>query len=179
MRVRYGKLSNFDLVAEIKQIRKRLERSSLRSRIIFGALDVSLNIESNKIVGWQWHVYMVVEGKNDRTMQEAVKNALVADPKALVPYDFQQIALTDYLKVSTYIYKSYFKRRSGYANSQGNHRTKDYPLKNTDLRELLGYLATYPIGARLILCGVRRNGMRLDFTQRKNPAGRPGQSRRR
>jgi hypothetical protein len=167
LRVRYRKLSSFDLVAQIKRIRKRLERSALHRRIIFGALDVSLNIENNRIMGWQWHAYIVVEGQNDRTLQQAVKKAFVADSKALVPYDFEQIEHGDYLKVATYLYKSYFKRRSGYTDARSNHQTKNYGLKGADLRELLDFLAQHPIGARLILCGVRRNGDHLMFTRRK------------
>jgi hypothetical protein len=167
-RIRYGKLLKFDLKAEIKRIRKRLERSALSGRIILGALDVSLNLENNTIQGWQWHVYLIVEGENDKVLQEAIKSAFPSDPKALVPYDFQQIDHSEYLKVATYCYKALFKRRSGYTDSQGNHRTKDLPLKGRDLRKLLGFLARYSIGARLIICGVRRNGERLVFTRRKS-----------
>jgi hypothetical protein len=170
IRVRYGKLLKFDLNAEIKRIRKRLERSALSGRIVLGALDVSLNLENNTIQGWQWHVYLIVEGENDEVLREAIKGAFPSDSKALVPYDFQQIDHSEYLKVATYSYKALFKRRSGYTDSQGNHRTKDLPLKGSDLRMLLPLLAKHQVGARLILSGVRRNGQRLVFTTKKGSA---------
>jgi hypothetical protein len=88
----------------------------------------------------------------------------------LAPYDFQQIDHSEYLKVVTYCYKALFKRRSGYTDSQGNHRTKDLPLKGRDLRKLLVLLAKHKVGARLILSGVRRNGQRLVFTAKKGSA---------
>jgi hypothetical protein len=137
-------------------------------------LDVSLNLENNRIKGWQWHVYLIVEGANDETLQNAIKSAFPSDPKAFVPYDFEHINPTDYLKVATYAYKALFKRRSGYKDSQGNHRTKDLPLKSRDLRRLLPFLAKHKVGARLILSGVRRNGQRLVFTIRKGSSARPG-----
>jgi len=173
LRVRYRGLSTFDLSSEIKRLRKRLERSALRGRVVLGALDVSLNLENNRIKGWQWHVYLIVEGANDETLQNAIKRAFPSDPKAFVPYDFEHINPTDYLKVATYAYKALFKRRSGYKDSQGNHRTKDLPLKSRDLRRLLPFLAKHKVGARLILSGVRRNGQRLVFTIRKGSSARP------
>ena len=73
-----------------------------------------MNLENNRIKGWQWHVYLIVEGANDETLQNAIKGAFPSDPKAFVPYDFEHINPTDYLKVATYAYKALFKRRSGY-----------------------------------------------------------------
>ena len=170
LRVRYGALSTFDLNSEIKRLRKRIQRSSLHGRVILAALDVSLNLEKNKVKGWQWHLYLIVEGENNKALQKAIKNAFPSDPMALVPYDFQQIDYSQYLKVATYCYKAVFKRRSGYTDSQGNHRTKDQPLKSRDLRELLPFLAKYKVGTRLILGGVRRNGQRLVFTHKAKPS---------
>jgi hypothetical protein len=161
----YGRLPKFDLNAAVKRIRKRLERSEIRGRIVLGALDVSLNIEDNVIAGWQFHGYLIVEGEDDAALQQAIRQAFPPEPKALAPYDFAEV--TNPLEVVTYAYKALFERRSGYNDSQGNHRTQDQPLKGADLRELLPFLAKYKVGARHILCGVRRNGQRLVFTPTK------------
>jgi hypothetical protein len=168
--VPYGQLAQFDVNQAVKRIRKRLERSDTRGRIVLGALDLSLNVANNVIVGWQWHLYLLVEGKNDAELQQTVKNAFRPEPTALAPYNFAEVA--DPLQVVTYAYKALFKRRAGYTTSQGNHRTKDQPLKGGDLRELLPLLAKYKVGARLILCGVRRNGQRLVFTPAKRSSAR-------
>ena len=135
--VPYGNLQAFDVNIAVKRIRKRLERSSIRRRVVLGALDVSLNIEANVNVGWQFHLYLLVEGPNDTTLQRAIKDALPPEPTALAPYDFQKV--DDPLPAVTYMYKAMFKRGSGYENSQGNHQTKDQPLKGADLRELLPF----------------------------------------
>jgi hypothetical protein len=161
----YEQLAHFDLDAAVKRLRKRLERSQLHGRIVLGAIDVSLNLENNVIQGWQWHLYLLIEGQNDAELQQAVKDAFPAEPTALAPYDFREVV--DHLKVLTYAYKSLFKRRSGYLTPQGDHRTKDQPLKGADLRELLPFLVNHKTGARLILSGLRRSGERLVFTRRK------------
>ena len=89
--VRYGQLAKFDLHAEIKRLRKRIGRSELHGRVVLGGLDISLNIENNVIVGWQFHPYLIVEGENDAKLQQAVKNAFPPEPTALLPYDFKEI----------------------------------------------------------------------------------------
>ena len=72
------------------------------------------------ITGWQFHIYLIVEGKNDAALQKAIKDALPPEPTALEPYDFLEVS--DPLRAVTYLYKGVFKRRSGYNNSRGNHR---------------------------------------------------------
>ena len=169
--VPYNQLAAFNLNAEIKRLRKRIGRSELPGRVVLGGLDISLNLEKNKIVGWQWHVYLIIEGQNDAGLQQAVKDAFPPEPTALAPYDFAEI--TDPLEVITYAYKAEINRRSGFVGKDGNHRTKNQPLKGADIRKLLPFLVKYKVGARLILCGVRRNGHRLVFTPTK-PSSKPG-----
>lgn len=163
--VPYGQLAKFDLTAAVKRIRKRLQRSGISGKIVLGGLDVSLNIENNVITGWQFHLYLIVEGQNDERLRQAVRDAFPPEPTAHVPYDFAQI--TDPLDVITYSYKAEIKRRSGYVGNDGRHRIADQPLKGVDIRELAPFLSKYKVGARLILCGVRRNGQRLVFAPRR------------
>jgi hypothetical protein len=171
--VPYGQLAKFDLHAQIERLRKRIQRSALHGSVVLGGLDVSLNIENNVIVGWQFHPYLIVEGKDDASLEQAVKDTFPTEPTALEPYDFAEI--TDPLEVITYAYKAQIKRRSGFVGKNGNHRTKDLPLKGADIRELLPFLAKHKVGARLLLAGVRRNGHRLDFTPTK-PSSAPGKA---
>jgi hypothetical protein len=168
--VPYGQLATFDLDAAIKRLRKRIQRSALRGRIVLGGLDVSLNIENNAIVGWQFHFYLLVEGKDDTGLEQAVKDAFPPEPTALAPYDFEEVK--DYVEVATYAYKALFERRSGYVGNNGNHQIKDHPLKGADLRKLVPFLGQYQTGARLLLAGVKRNGQRLNFTPTK-PSSKP------
>ena len=130
--VPYNQLGNFDLDATVKRIRKRLERSAIRNRLVLGALDISLNVENNMIAGWQWHLYLLIEGEKDPALQRAVKHAFPPEPTALVPYDLAEVA--DPLEVITYAYKALFERRSGYKDSRGNRHTTDQALKGPDLR---------------------------------------------
>jgi hypothetical protein len=88
--------------------------------------------------------------------------------QAPAPVDEVVGSVSDPLEAITYTYKSVVQRRSGYKNSQGEHKTVPLPLKGPDLRELLPFLARYKAGARLILYGVRRDGKRLRRTHRKD-----------
>jgi hypothetical protein len=99
--IRQGYLAGFDMNAAIKRIRKRLERSKIHGRIVLGGLDVSLNVEANVITGWQFHIYLIVEGKNDAALQKAIKDALPPEPTALEPYDFLEVS--DPLRAVTYL----------------------------------------------------------------------------
>lgn len=168
--VEFKKLAIFDIKRQVKRVQKQLQRK-LGGRTVLGAFDVSLNVENNKIQGWQWHLYLLVEGENDEALQNAIRDAFPAEPIALVPYDFVLISHGDYVKVLTYLYKRFFQRRSGYTKSNGRHRTKNLPLKAGDLRQLLPFLVRHKVGSRLILSGVRRNGSRLAFTATKPLAG--------
>ena len=159
-----GDLVNVDLNAIRRKISKRLERWSLRNRIVIGAFDIRFNLEENEEVGWQLHLYMLVEGEHTPRLEEAVKGAFRPEPTARVPYHFTQV--TGAIKPVTYLFKSVFWRRSRYTVFGRRPRTRNMPLKRPELRELLEFLGKYPVGARLILRGLRRDGRHLIITNK-------------
>jgi len=61
---------------------------------------------------------------------------------------------------------------SNKADANGRARTKNQALKRPELRELLEFLDQRPIGARLILRGVRRNGRRLIIISKRQKVGK-------
>lgn len=165
MLIDYDDLATFDLAAEVKKIRKRLQRSSfLSARIVLGGVDVSLNLFENEIQGWQFHLYVLVEGADDKELRNAVETAFPPEPLAVRPYCFAPVK--DYLQVAGYAYKAMLERRSSWHSEDGDLQSSGLPLKRPDLRELLPFLAKNKVGARLILSGVRRNGRQLVFTDR-------------
>lgn len=155
----FNELPNVNLSALASMIDKRLGRSSLRKRLAFVGIDISLNLQDNEIVGWQLHLYILIEGENTLRLQEAIKAAFPPEPTAKVPHKFAEV--NDPSNRITYLFKAIFKRRSRYTDANGQARTKSLPLKGSDLRELLPFLDQHPIDARLILRGIRRNGSRL------------------
>ena len=157
--VALGELSNADLDAIAAMIDKRLERSSLSNRLAFVGIDISHNLQDNQSLGWQMHLYLLIEGKNTLRLREAVKAAFPPEQTAPTPFQFR--AMNDFAKAVTYLFKAIFKRRSRYTNTNGQARTKSLPLKGQELRELLQFLDQHPVGERLILRGIRRNGRRL------------------
>jgi hypothetical protein len=160
----YGELTSVDLQAIAKVIDKRLERSSLRNRIIIIGIDISLNVQDNKIVGWQLHLYLLIEGEDSTPFREAIKAAFPPEPTADEPYKFKDV--TDAESAITYLFKSIFNRRSCYRAANGRPRTSKQSLKGPDIRELMVFLDRFPIGARLILRGLRQNGKRLTLMKR-------------
>ena len=160
-----GELVNVELKALGEMIDKRLERSSLRRRIVMVGIDISLNLQDNNIIGWQLHLYMLIEGENTLRLREAVKAAFPPERTAPIPYDFDEVNVPS--NCVTYLFKAIFKRRSRYAGADGRPRTKSQNLKGPELRELLQFLDQYGIGERLILRGIRRNGRHLVIINRQ------------
>ncbi len=151
-----GELADIDLNALRKKISKRLERWSLRNRIVIAAVDLSFNLEDNDAVGWQFHLYLVVEGQHTPQLEEAVEATFRAEPGARVPYRFKQ--MTGSIRPLSYLYKGVFWRRSRYTIYEREPRIRNLSLKRPELRELLEFLGRYSVGARLILRGLRRDG---------------------
>ncbi len=154
-----GQLKSVDLDALAKKIDKRLERSSLRDRIVFAGIDVSLNLQDSEILGWQLHLYLLIQGENTLRLREAIKAAFPPEPTAPMPYDFDEIS--DPSNRITYLLKAIFRRRCRYSRANGRAGIAAQPLKSPELKELLLFLDQYPIGTRLVLRGLRRNGRRL------------------
>jgi hypothetical protein len=166
-----GELAAVDLNAIKNKIAKRLERWSLRNRIVIAGIDISLNTENNATIGWQLHLYMLIEGHHTPQLEEAVKATFPPDKTVRVPFHFTQVTGKPG-SVTTYLFKSVFWRRSRYTVYERWPviRTRNLPLKRPELRELLEFLGRYPIGARLILRGLRRDGRRLIVTKRGKPS---------
>jgi len=149
-------------------IDKRLERSSLRRRIVMAGIDISLNLQANSIIGWQLHLYMLIEGENPLRLREAIKAGFPPERTAPIPFQFR--TMNDSAKAITYLFKAMFKRRSCYTNANGQPKTRSLPLKGPELRELLQFLDQYAIGERLILRGLRRNGRGLIVINKQRKA---------
>jgi hypothetical protein len=81
-----GELVNVDLNAFREKISKRLERWSLRNRIVIAGIDISLNTEDNVKLGWQLHLYMLIEGEHTSQLEEAVKATFPPNKTVRVPF---------------------------------------------------------------------------------------------
>jgi hypothetical protein len=167
-----GQLRGVDLAKVVKHVRKRLERSPyLRSRIVIGGLDISLNLQNSVIQHWQLHLYLLIEGKKTRKLKQAIKTAFPPEPTAPRPYRFRVVK--DFAAAASYAYKAMFQRRSRYFKN-GAPRTRAFPLQGGDIRELLPFLSRHRVGGRLILRGIRRNGNPLTL-QPSKPKPKPAQ----
>jgi hypothetical protein len=166
----FGELANVELKAISEMIDKRLERSSQRRRLVMAGIDISLNLQDNNILGWQLHLYMLIEGENTLRLREAIKAAFPPERNAPTPYDFDEVNVPS--NCVTYLFKGIFKRRSRYTTANGQSRTQSLPLKGPELRELLQFLDQHSVGERLILRGIRRNGRRLVIINKQQKASK-------
>src|SRR5262249_5193725 len=66
-----GGLSRINLTAIAAMVEKRWERSSLSGRITIVGIDISLNREGDETVGWQLHLYVLIEAENSLPLQDA------------------------------------------------------------------------------------------------------------
>jgi hypothetical protein len=154
----YGKLDEIDLAAAVESVCKRFGRSGLRDRIIIGAIDISLYLKNGKIVGWQLHLDLLIEGNDRRRLQKTIEAAFPAELTAPRPYVFTEVR--DPEKTLALLYTSKFFRRSWYAEKRKLCAAR-LPLTAGDLQQLLACLGKYPIGARLVLNGLRWDGKLL------------------
>ena len=154
----YGRLGEFDLAASVESVRERFGRSGLRDRIIIGAIDISLCLKNGKIIGWQLHLDLLIEGSDRSRLQKAIEAAFPVEPTAPRPYVFADV--TDPEKTLAHLYTSKFFRRSWHA-VKGKVGTARLPLTGGDLQQLLAFLGRYPIGARVLLNGLRWDGKLL------------------
>lgn len=159
MLIPLGQLHTADIGKIKNRVRKALERSAICSRTVFGGIDISLNAENNQIVGWQLHIYLLIEGQNDKVLRKAVRGIFHPDPQAAKPFEFGSV--TNLGAAISYADKAMFELRSGYIKN-GQHRVRGLPLKATHRHELLPFLDKLGLGGRLILRGLRRNGKHFE-----------------
>ena len=158
-----GRLDDFDLEKAVLLIRKWLERSEICDLIVVGGIDVSFNTFGNKPLGWQFHLYLLINSRKSETLRQAIKASFKLDPNVHRPLTLGRVHPADLAKTLTYSYKSLFKQSSGYLEKE-RKKADGSPRKNSDplpltlgqLRELLGWLARHPIGSRLIMRNARR-----------------------
>jgi len=151
----YGRLAEVDLAAAVQRVRKGLGSSSLRDRIVIGAIDISLHLKNSTMVGWQLHLNLLIEGKNSRQLQKVIEAVFPAEQSVKKPYLFADV--TDPGKALGRLYSTKFCRRSWYKVSK-KIETARMPLTGGDVKELLAFLGRYQVGARLLLSGLRWDG---------------------
>ena len=157
----FGNLDELDLLAMARAVRKRLERHFHDVRVVIAGIDISLNTINNEAQIWQPHLYLLMQSKASDHLRGRLKIVFPGEPTAHRPHVVT--ALYSFRKPLTYVFKSEFSRRSNYL-AHGKRQVATQPLKNSELRELTVALDRFPLGARLILKGVRRtsgNPMRL------------------
>ncbi len=137
-----GELADVDLNALRRKISKRFERWSLRDRIVIAGIDISSNSQDNEAIGWQLHLYIMIEGEHVPQLEEAVKATFPPEPTARIPYHFKQV--TGAIRPISYLYKAVFWRRSRYTLYGRDYRIRKLPLKPPELRELCEFLGRYP-----------------------------------
>ena len=95
-------------------MRKRLGRSDLRDRIIIGAINISLYLKTGKIIGWQPHLDLLIEGMTVLDCKRQLRRRFRRNPTAPRPYVFAEVTDPE-SDARPSIYNKSF-RRSWYAD---------------------------------------------------------------
>ncbi|MBP2292236.1 hypothetical protein [Azospirillum rugosum] len=156
-----GQLHTLDLRKLIDQYRTQIKRAGLNVRFMVGAVDISFNIDGLKRwePHWSPHLYLLVNGATSKAIREALERHLIADDA--VPRPIRMRTVKNGVKAASYAWKSAFFQRNSFLDGLGRPNTWPYPMKPTQVRELMIYLDRYQPTDRLFLRNVRRHGWNL------------------
>ena len=156
-------LHTFNLDLATEAVNRRLARSKLGGHVFIGGWDISSNWFANEPVGNQLQIYGLLSRKHDEDLNDLLYQALAPDPRAHRPVMSKPVDPDKFLSGATYAHKALFSRRSGYdepdrlrRDGRPRKNAKDLPLRPHESLEITSWLAAYPVGARLILRGVKR-----------------------
>jgi hypothetical protein len=122
-----------------------------------GGVDFSLNVGPTSAM-WQPHLYLLIAGTNTTTLQKDVRAAFPPETTAARPFHFTK--LYSFAEPLSYVMKPYVSRRSAY-EVDGRARVRHQSLSGDETAEYALFIDRYPLGAQLILRGVRRAGHRV------------------
>ena len=147
------------------QLRNQLIRAGLGHLIIFGGIEADFDVETQK---WEPHFHLIVIGLDTESrewwlfMQNNgyAKNAKWGD----TPVRVDQV--NDWPRQVSYCLKTAFLRKESWLDKDTNKKKKrKVPLKPSQQRIALSFLAGLKIEERLFLFNIRRNGCELEISQ--------------
>ncbi len=163
-----GELSSFDLSRFAAKLLRALQRSLPSNAAAIGGIDISLNVNENRDAAWQFHGYALVAlpaigGRTSSDLRKALRQSLPLCDVAARPLHVGEVLSGDVQRVLSYASKSDFYRRSSYAytrreTGRSSRNTRAQALPADAAVELALLLDRFPLGARLLLVGVRRYG---------------------
>jgi hypothetical protein len=156
-----GELQTLDLENAKRQFARHLERAGLGGLNVIGGIDFSFNEHQTNArePHWQAHFYVICQGEKREAIKEALSNYYKATPS--IPRPIRTRNVHTLMLPLSYAFKSVFFRRATYLADNGRWTSKGYPLKTTQLAELIAFLDQYKPTDRLFLRNIRREGSSL------------------
>jgi len=173
-----GTLNTYDLLKSIRSYQRALQRrfnkGDIPYDVVLGGLDLSLNTWENKDPTWFPHFHLLVgcwsADDGGRAARDAIKAAIAGAP---VPRAFHSkvVSPDELAEAASYTFKSVFGRRSAFGRLNevaGKRKPSPHwqPIKGEHLTELLLFLDQYRPVDRLLLHGVRRDGLSQEMNLR-------------
>lgn len=164
-----GQLEQCWFTAANDTLRRQLDRSGLGNIFAIGGIDISFNHdhEERYPAHWRIHHFQVVGGCTADQLRAALERYYPVTPDVPKPLHIQRV--DDPIRALSYAYKAHFMRRENYRGRNGRYQTREYPLKNPQLRELLLCLDRHNPTNRLFLWNVGRNRCELVIERPPRP----------
>lgn len=166
--ISFGELSSIDLARFAAKMLRALQRSLPPMTVAIGGIDISLNVNENRDAAWQIHGYALVTlpaigGRTSSDLRKALRRGLSLCDVAARPLHVSEVRSGDFDRVLSYAIKADFYRRSSYAyirreTGRSSRNTRPQALPADAAVQLALWLDRFPLGARLLLVGLRRYG---------------------
>jgi hypothetical protein len=162
-----GELDRFRWDLAKDRLRKSIERSRLKSKIIIGGFDYALQqFDDGRSAKWRPHIYFLVQAGGVGVIESALKHLYPKDMDTSKPLMIQKQKQTkrDLISTASYAYKSSFYERQPTRDKKGHADTDASPLGPSHQAELavllhkqgfLGRMIRYGKDKSLPLLGTR------------------------
>jgi hypothetical protein len=157
--------------ADVKALLDRLRRNGDGNAVAFGSIETFFKTVANEPVGKPFHLHLLTSGIPHKEVEKAIKKTFDLDQLAVFPVVIKSVkdSLGDFVKTASYVFaQPYWK--SSYPDSDSRHGRGVFPQPH-ELAELIANLGAHPVGDRLILMGIRRDGSKFHLTKSASADG--------
>jgi hypothetical protein len=156
----YNDIDSINVKKSARYFRDLLKKSGLSDLVVFGAIDISLNVDriNDQPTSWSVHCMLICE-ELGMQKKEALKHNLPKGGGVLRPLRIESVY--DLKGAAKYCSKSSFCKRTAYLNADNKKQTFKNPINGEAETKLMRALAQTLHQHRLITIGLRRHGSQL------------------
>lgn len=164
-----NELCKFDPDLAKDRLSRKLLDSGLDKMIIIGGIDFSFNTDGEGRWPDHWcpHFALLILGATPEEVTAALDPHFESSVR--VPRPVKAKKVNDLLRLTTYLVKSTYSRRSSYLAKNGRYNTRDLPLKASQEHEITLFLDQFQPVDRLFLQNIRIRNAKLVKKNSRSP----------